>query len=679
MEMKEVHRLALVLSLTVFAASSSLAQEVPKLSSDLHEISNIKLIRSTFALSKAHFDALKRNWFFSSPAQEFLPFDVYGRNDYLYVPSLVTTDNVLELLHEFFDSTLQVTETTKLSPGARKLSASLLATAVKDWKAATGSPLRSVAAKNVAYFGIADRLGGGKAPIPSAIQPMVAATMTLILNHQGYDLCPLFPYKIDFSQFVPRGHYTKSVVLRRYFQTMMWFGLTPLAAPKNPGDSLEPIQQALLLSHELTHSDQLARWNRMYDVTSILMGPSNELTPIECEALAKTVFGPKPSLADWSDKTKIRAFVSELGKARAPVFSADLNSASSPGKIQVRFMGQRGSADSYVLQSLANRMRLYPSPLDVMAVLGSASALRILNASPAEYNPENWADYVPRRARLTAEFAAYAPARWSSDAYWSWLDCLRKIVAPPERSGQPFMSTPAWSDRCLYTALASWARMRHDTILYGQQPSVAEQGEDGEERPPNRAKGFVEPNLSFYIRMAAMLSSMKTELAKRGYLASDLAKQYDDLSELLHFFITVSKKELSGKALTGSEYQRIRGIEGNLEDLYNSMVVLGIDNYQVLTPDDDDPATVADFHTANDTVLEAGVGRADHLFAVVKIEGKLYVARGATLSYYEFRQPSSDRMTDHQWKDRLNANHLPPRPSWIRSFFVPHEVKDKPE
>ena len=29
---------------------------------------------------------------------------------------------------------------------------------------------------------------------------------------------------MDFSQFTPRGHYTRSVKLKKYFQCMMWLG-----------------------------------------------------------------------------------------------------------------------------------------------------------------------------------------------------------------------------------------------------------------------------------------------------------------------------------------------------------------------------------------------------------------------------------------------------------------------
>jgi hypothetical protein len=32
------------------------------------------------------------------------------------------------------------------------------------------------------------------------------------------------PRRFDFSQFKPRGHYTDSVELERYFRAMMWMG-----------------------------------------------------------------------------------------------------------------------------------------------------------------------------------------------------------------------------------------------------------------------------------------------------------------------------------------------------------------------------------------------------------------------------------------------------------------------
>ena len=58
---------------------------------------------------------------------------------------------------------------------------------------------------------------------------MLAQELALINDHEGFKIGAVFPYTIDYSQFVPRGHYTRSEVLQKYFRTMMWYGLVPFA------------------------------------------------------------------------------------------------------------------------------------------------------------------------------------------------------------------------------------------------------------------------------------------------------------------------------------------------------------------------------------------------------------------------------------------------------------------
>jgi hypothetical protein len=58
------------------------------------------------------------------------------------------------------------------------------------------------------------------------------------------------------------------------------------------------------------------------------------------------------------------------------------------------------------------------------------------------------------------------------------------------------------------------------------------------------------------------------------------------------------------------------------------------------------------------------------MFVVVPIEGKLYLTRGAVFTYYEFRQPSSNRLTDEEWQRMLKSGEAPAPPSWIKSFSI---------
>ncbi len=41
---------------------------------------------------------------------------------------------------------------------------------------------------------------------------------------KGSTLSPIFKYQEDYSQYVPRGHYTHSEILKNYFKAFMWHG-----------------------------------------------------------------------------------------------------------------------------------------------------------------------------------------------------------------------------------------------------------------------------------------------------------------------------------------------------------------------------------------------------------------------------------------------------------------------
>ena len=53
---------------------------------------------------------------------------------------------------------------------------------------------------------------------------MAEAERQLISGHTGFHDSPIFRYKEDYSQYVARGHYTRSEALQQYFKTMMWYG-----------------------------------------------------------------------------------------------------------------------------------------------------------------------------------------------------------------------------------------------------------------------------------------------------------------------------------------------------------------------------------------------------------------------------------------------------------------------
>ena len=90
-------------------------------------------------------------------------------------------------------------------------------------------------------------------------------------------------------------------------------------------------------------------------------------------------------------------------------------------------------------------------------------------------------------------------------------------------------------------------------------------------------------------------------------------------------------------------------------------------------------AVIADVHTARGNALEEAVGYADELYALVEMEGYLYITRGAVFSYYEFTQSAPDRLTDEKWQEMLRAGKAPARPGWIENFLLNMPAEPLPE
>ena len=74
----------------------------------------------------------------------------------------------------------------------------------------------------------------------------------LIDAHAGFAESPIFGITEDYSQYVPRGHYTRSEALEKYFKAMMWYGRIPFYLYKQkPGvkePDMEHTRQAIMIT-----------------------------------------------------------------------------------------------------------------------------------------------------------------------------------------------------------------------------------------------------------------------------------------------------------------------------------------------------------------------------------------------------------------------------------------------
>ncbi len=348
-----------------------------------------------------------------------------------------------------------------------------------------------------------------------------------------------------------------------------------------------------------------------------------------------------------------------------------------------RFMGQRFIPDSYMFRQLVyNQVGVYlgsgapftmspsgvgpirgfPRGLDVPAVLGSERALEILTVE----GDTDYDGYDEQLAKLQEEFAALPESQGTENLYWNWLYTLRPLLDEKGKGkGYPyFMQSSAWVDKGLQAWLGSWTELRHDTILYAKQSYTVY----AESAPPapEPARGYVEPQPGVYARLAALTAQMQAGLGDRGLLNDEMAGKLARMEQLLLSLKAISEKELRGEDLTEAEYAAIRYIGDTLENLTTfSEEAEG----EITSEADELMELVADVHTDSNTgqVLEEGVGDAFPIYVIVMVEGQQVVATGGVFSYYEFKQPMNDRLTDEAWQE---MSPKPDQPPWTTSFIV---------
>ncbi|HUU55222.1 MAG TPA: DUF3160 domain-containing protein [Armatimonadota bacterium] len=650
------------------------------------DLSNIANLKQFGALTPKQKELLAKNAFFVAPADDKQLYFAYENNDYKVIPSFVASDAVLQLYHIFYDYTLREMEAERLIPLAKQLTAHMLEQSLSMYRAIPPGDVQTAALKNVAFFGVASDLLGLSADLPPAAKDMVQKELATIAAHSGRETSAIFGYKFDYSQFIPRGHYTRSEELKRYFRAMMWYGRMPfpLQWPEQPPVvDYEQIRQSLLITRLLYTTDidgtpAIDVWQRIYEPTAFYVETADDLTPDEWRGAALEVWGHLPTPDELTDTRKLDAFYEVAMGIRAPRIATFPEGAQGligiPTGPQFRFMGQRTVPDSYMLQQLVwsyvggAKKRLWPKGLDILSVLGSERAYEILDDV---YRETEYERYDEQMAKLRAEFGAKTDAEWRRNLYWGWVWVFKGLIEPPGAGYPSFMRTEAWLDKELNTALASWAEMRHDTILYVKQSYTAECG-DGEpyEEPPI-PKGYVEPVPHVYHRLLWLTQATRKGLRDRNLLTDSLGESFGRMEDLLVFIETVSLKELADEPLTAAEYDQIRVLGAELESLTN-MVTTAIGGAEsgLISETDEDMAVIADVHTASPYCLEEAVGHANHIFVVVPIQGTLYLTRGSIFSYYEFTHPASDRLTDEKWQEMLGTGQASPPPVWTSSFLA---------
>ncbi len=623
---------------------------------------------------------IESNGFVAVPQSGFKQIhEILSDNEDYDLPSFVSSDAVLHAFHVLYDFALREAETYSFWNLLGNLSESLVDSSYAQYLQAPEGKWQDAALRNVMFFSVALSLLDNQTTVHGEVQGAVGQVLALIDAHEGFSDQWFMGYNEDFSQYVPRGHYTRTDLLERYFKAMMWFGrvsfhLVPDGdmLPNNRG--LNETAQAILLS--LALEDEVSSlpggtvgyeiWDAIYQPTVFFVGAADDLLPSEYLSLVHEIYGESVELQQFDNDVLLHDFIQDALTFRDPlILSSFLDDTEDFNQTKgLRFMGQRFIPDSYILGQLVYTYvgtqlvpRLMPKGLDVMAALGSERAWGLLD------DQKHYANYIEQMEMLWDVTEDISAKEWTKNLYYLWLYSLLPLLTDPGEGYPAFMQSEAWVDKQLMTALGSWTELRHDTILYAKQ-SYTVTLTSLPQPPPI---GYVEPMPRLYARLASLCAMMKSGLEQRSLISSTISYRLDMLHDFLKSLQEISIKELSGQSLSEAEINIIK----NSGDTLDYVASRPADDL-LFSDTDEKMAIIADVHTDPNTktVLEEAVGNPMIIYVAVYIEGQVVITRGGTFSYYEFTQSMNDRLTDEAWQDMLDAVEEPPLPSWLGSFVV---------
>ena len=651
---------------------------------DLNKVQGLDLV----TLTAAQRALLAQNGFAVAapvPGQYREFYQIYEQNRYNEVPVFITTDSVYHVYHLIFDKMLRDLETGYFIADLKTLTTSMLAASTAQYQALKGSSLGDPAIRNAAYFAVADKLLGLSDPAPADADAMVNAELALINAANTQAISPIWdrpnlPQEMklieDYTQYVPRGHYTLSADLKMYFKAMMWYGRLTFRQV----DDFETRRALLLVQALRTTStpdgtSAVSLWEDIYAPTVFIVGKSDDLGYIEYGALSDKVFGANPDLNKFADPTLFASFQQAAKTLPPPQVNSMWVWIDQDKQLVTkgfRFMGQRFTLDEYVFGQVIwrnvgtiDKPRGLPKGLDFFAAMGSNEAASLLNGM----GENQYLHFDSQSAKVKSQVAALGTDSWTQNLYWSWLYSFQPLIAPKGSAYPPFMQTQAWLRKDLQTALGSWTELKHDTILYAKQV-MAEMGGGGPEQIPH---GYVEPDPEAYARLLALTQMTEDGLQSRNLL-SDLTKgNLDNLVSQLKFLQDISQRELGGGTITDNEYQQIMYWGGTLEQFTLAAAdTTGADSRDL---SDQKAALVADVATGTNDLqtlvaLEEADGQPTIIYVVLP-DSPQRIAIGAVYSYYEFSVPSSGRLTDQQWQAQVEAGTNPAQPDWTKMFIAP--------
>ncbi|MGC4093785.1 MAG: DUF3160 domain-containing protein [Polyangiaceae bacterium] len=633
---------------------------------------------SSFALNAAESSAFsQRGFVISDRTKQPNFFYAYKSLYFEHLPLFVSADSVLYAVHRSYDELLLNVESKALEPTLKRLLARLRA---RLQSAGLDAAMRDDLAL---YLGVAEAL---LVPTSSALSDSrVAKIVAAATAANGVESIQLFgsARDEDFSQFTPRGHYLLG--LESYFRAMMWLGRIDFRLVETLPDHQRVLRrravQATLALYDLADDQVRADLATLESVLQAFVGEADYMPFTQIQSLQQDLgVSDVSGLASLSD-AQIQAVIEDKGYGAQRIASHlmvnGISGKPQPNNASFALLGQRYVIDSHVFSNVTYSrhqapnapLRMMPNPLDVaFAALSNNQAAQLLSPELTRYA------YAGALGAMRVLVDAHPAEYWDESLYTLWLGALRQLSTGPSAAGLPSVArSEPWGRRVLNTQLASWAELRHDTLLYAKQSYT---GIPSCEYPD----AYVDPYPEVFdgiVRFAELGQQRLSVLQGTEFEPSFVLAYLERLSSIAGTLREMALAQRSGQPHSPEALAFINQAVSSMDVSEGCTIVqvptgwyadlfFNRDTIQEVDP------TIADVHTQPADEAGSPVGKVLHVATgnvrtmVVSIDScdgpRAYV--GPVSSYFEQVTSDFKRLNDEEWASSI-AKVSPPDVPWL--------------
>jgi hypothetical protein len=449
--------------------------------------------------------------------------------------------------------------------------------------------------------------------------------------------------QFSYSELTPRGHYASTPERRTYFKAFRYF-TTILKNNQTALEELNNLPVDVLKDAET--------WIRSYQG---LIAPSR--APLVWKCISQIL--PPYCKVPVNQKT---VFPLSWGFDNEVLYSAVYH-PDAPAGLQVQ--GASGP-------------RLLPSGLDIAAAMGNGLAEQLLQSDYEKYPPLRKVI-----ANLKSNFKQNLSGSESkSNIYNQWINAIAIQWADTVNSTNALKDSQLWKTKRLQTGLATWATLRHATVLVNER-TAAECGEGGfEEILMQAPRGYVEPDPYTFATIAGLFeeavnlvpksptSKAENDDKTKGTLYDGIVARLKQAAAEARIFQAMAEKERQGMMLRNDENEKILFVAGVAEHLFLVFNSLSNNEYALADPDPMPKITDVAGDGNISPFLMAAVGNTIEWDLIVPFYGRNQIVKGSVYSYYEFE--SDQLMNDADWRKQVQNQKIL---SWIKPFVTSQKAE----